>query len=320
MAPRMAGAMRPVAPAPPPAAPPSTEPVQISEDEEPAPALAWPRRFTLEPFAEPDRQAIIGELLRPGPMTFAQKADSIILSADSAAGQHLDAMAECGEPGCSCSRLKWPLVRPSFRQLITRLALPAERPLQYLGLASGLLLADAEILSGLSAAGATIGSITLVDAEYGKWRSQRDVAALAQLSGLFSPAPVTAFNTLPSFMEACGLHPERFKADVLVACDPSTHVAQLFRRFASEALAERGHAFLLLNGGKHGTSTRVWRRVAPGAASTRADALAASDAALGLEEVVLSKPSDRSEGETHMRSVFDRDALAWEAEVRRQGG
>ena len=126
--------------------------------------------------------------------------------------------------------------------MITRLALPAERPLQYLGLASGLLLADAEILSGLSAAGATIGSITLVDAEYGKWRSQRDVAALAQLSGLFSPAPVTAFNTLPSFMEACGLHPERFKADVLVACDPSTHVAQLFRRFASETLAERGHA------------------------------------------------------------------------------
>jgi hypothetical protein len=294
----------------------------MTAESAPTPPLSWPRRFTLEPIA--GRMAIMEDLtMQPSPSVFVQKGDSIVLGAESSAGQHLSAMAECGEQGCSCSRLHWPLVRPAFRKLIVHHA-PAERPLKYLGLASGLLLSDAEILSGLSQAGATIGSIMLVDAEYGKYRSQRDVAALAQLSRLFAPTPVTAFNTLPSFIEACTLQPERFKSDVLVASDPSTHVAQLFKRFASEALAEGGYAFLLLNGGKHGTSTRVWRRVPPRAmpsAADRDDALAVSDASLGLEEVKIPPtPSERSEGELFMRRVFDRDALAWEAEVTAQMG
>ena len=303
-------------------APPASAPSKPLES-------AWPRNFT-RPAAsggvppEALRALIRHDLLRPAPGVFTVRGDAAVLSSSCTAGAWLGALAECSSEGCSCSRHVFPLVRPLFRDTVVRCVLAAAggaRPnVRYVGVGSGLLLADAEILSGLVEAGAQVSSITLVDAGYGTYK-ERDSMALAQLGSLFSPAPVVAFDSLSRFGEACTSQPDRYgHATVLVACDPSTAVAQLIKQVASVALAQGGHAFLLLNGGRLGASTRAWVRGEPAPPAvpalhaaeelSLAAKLAASDAALGLREVDVGDAALDSEEGAHLRKLFDRDTLA----------
>jgi hypothetical protein len=133
--------------------------------------LQWPRVFHEPPLPEAVRAGAAHDLLRPAPGVFVRCADSTVLSRDCAAGAWLGAFAECGEAGCACNRLTQPAVRRQFREAIVRHVLRAlhqggERPtVRYVGLGSGLLLSDAELLCALQEGGATIESITLVDAD-----------------------------------------------------------------------------------------------------------------------------------------------------------
>lgn len=270
--------------------------------------LAWPHDFTiLRPImSEAVRQQICHELMKPADGLFVAKGNSaIVLSESSTAGAWLGSMAECGEAGCACSRLAFPTVRPRFRSAISQ---HTPREVHYVSLASGQLLADADILAALLDGGAEIRSISLIDAGYARTNNQRDVAALRQLAALAHPARVTAFDSVGSYAESCGA-----RANVLVANDPATTMALVFKRLASHALIEGGHAFLLLNGGQMGASVRVWRRVTlPQAANGRGLPTTSPecDAALGLEEVDVEGATPANDGgEQRLREIFDRDAL-----------
>ena len=201
--------------------------------------------------------------------------------------------------------------------------------MEYVSLAGGLLLTDAEILSGLIEGGATLHSVASVDSGYARANNERDVAALTQLGALLAPAALTAYDSVASYVAR---NASARRASLVVASDPSTDMARILKRFASAVLRDGGVACLLLNGGEMGASMRAWRRVpampspSPPAPPPPHDAdrgvddlaahLAASDAALGLQEVqvLLTPPRDGhaanlSEGERRLRGLFDRDAL-----------
>lgn len=322
-------------------------PAHIGEKQR-APLLAhasssWPRDFTCHEAALCDdvKKQIRHDLLhaRPEAMIFVPAGKSAVaLSRTSKAGSFLGALAECGAAGCSCSRLTQPRVRARFRETIVELVLAvaagdggadgraaASPSLHYVSLASGLLLPDAEILSGLVEAGATILSVGSVDSGYSRPNNERDLAALSQLGGLVAPASLTAYASVGSFVAASATHGRR--ANLVVASDPATDVARVFKRFASAVLRDGGLAFLLLNGGPMGASTRVWRRrpacPPPGVAtstSSTAISLATSDAALGLEELEVPGHAVAAarEGEMRLRELFDRDCI--EDFVRCMGG
>ena len=262
------------------------------------------RRELLEGVADGERRVFV-----------AKGSSAIVLDECTTAGAWLRAMAECGEPGCACSRLSFPRVRPLFREII---AARAPREVRYVSLAAGQLLADADILCSLVGAGATIRSISLVDAGYARPSNQRDVAALNQLAALMHPARVTAYDSLGGYAEACAADGYE-RPNVLVANDPATPMALVFKRFASHALVEGGHAFLLLNGGDMGASARAWRK---GATTTGLDAArlpstaAECDVALGLEELPVevggdaaTPPPGGAGGAQRLRGLFDRDSL-----------
>ena len=151
-------------------------------------------------------------------------------------------------------------------------------------------------------------------------------AARVRQSSLLAPATVLAFNSVPSYIEACRLEPQRYgEANVVVACDPATVVADRFKGFASGALCDGGVGAILLNGGRAGASARAWvRREAPsirpvgGGAAAAAPAqhashaalLAASDASLGLVEVEGFAGGATTDGERYVRDAFDRSSLA----------
>lgn len=182
----------------------------------------------------------------------------------SAPGLWLSALRECGDPTCSCFRLQLNHSRRRFVQFVTRQALArfGAAPIQYVSLACGRLLTDAEILSGLIEGGATIASVTLVDSQYG-----HDVhgyaAVFEQLSRFFAPIPFIAFHSLRIQRE----HAVPNSAHVLVACDAGEAISKGLRRTASALLTEGGLAATLMNGGRFGSTTRAWVRQASDAAT-----------------------------------------------------
>jgi hypothetical protein len=61
-------------------------------------------------------------------------------SSETLACRWLGALAECGDPLCSCHRLAWPHIRPTFARVIAETALgAAPRALRYVSLGSGML-------------------------------------------------------------------------------------------------------------------------------------------------------------------------------------
>lgn len=63
------------------------------------------------------------------------------------------ALGECADPGCYCNRLQQPRTRERFRQLLLSCSARREavRPLRYVSVGSGGLLADLELIACLEA-------------------------------------------------------------------------------------------------------------------------------------------------------------------------
>ena len=119
----------------------------------------------------------------------------------------LASLAECGHTECFCTRSTYPWVRRRFREEVVSRAVEArarrEQPfangrLTYVGLGSGLLLGDLDVLMGLQAAGFVIEHATFVDTDYD--RNCHD--ALAQMASYLSPGQVLAFSSHAAYVDA----------------------------------------------------------------------------------------------------------------------
>ena len=223
-----------------------------------------------------------------------QLADSrVSLAPDGPAHLVLSALSECGEMDCACCRARDPRARPFFRRgVVRRFAIHhAGSPLRYCSVGAGLLLSDAEILSGLiEDAGATVESVELVDSEdlYDGSAAAHD--ALRQLAAFVAPASVRAYTSMEALVSRA--EEEGRGINLLVACDAGTDVSRAFKRTASAVLCDGGLALTLMNGGDRGVTMRGWRRL-PGATPSVAEAppwpAPQVDETLRLEEMDLRR-------------------------------
>lgn len=202
------------------------------------------------------RKALLAEDQRD---LFVPRArESVGLAPDSAPGRWLGALAECGDAACSCCRLNDPRSRPAFREHVVRYALEAARgdPIRYVSLSSGLLLTDAEILSGIIEAGGALESITLVDSQYAAEDFlARHAPALAQLARFFAPAACLAYHSVRALETAAAA-----TAHIVIACDAGEAVTRSLPATASALLMPGGAALTMMNGGRFGSTTRAWMR------------------------------------------------------------
>lgn len=126
-----------------------------------------------------------------------------------AAAQHdellpLASMAECGHAECACTRFVHPRVRRRFREEVVRRAHAARdrgavpSQLRYIGVGSGLLLGDLDVLMGLQAAGFTIEMAIFIDTDY----LEHCHGALREMELYLEPARVVAFASAPDYLAA----------------------------------------------------------------------------------------------------------------------
>ena len=278
----------------------------------------WPKVFRVTD-ANPEsvraqKQMARSELLTRDDL-FIRRGHAVGLdTAKGAPGKWLSALAECGDASCSCCRLSQPRARRAFCQYVVQsvLAVCGEHvPIRYVSLACGDALTDAEILSGLIEGGGTLESITLVDSRYAERFSEHS-AALSQLASFFSPCELVAFHSLQLLLRHADPKsavsppvPHAAGAHVIIACDAGEAVSKGIRQTASTLLAEGGLAFVLMNGGKFGSTTRAWaRRAAPRAhglsggdlsgagAPSRGGGYDHCDASLGLVELAVPREPD----------------------------
>ena len=92
---------------------------------------------------------------------FTLRGDRVVLSPNGPASQSLGLLSECGEATCACCRAVDHRARPFFRRGVVNwaVALGFAPSVRYVSVGAGLLLTDAEIISGLIEGGATIESI-----------------------------------------------------------------------------------------------------------------------------------------------------------------
>ena len=259
----------------------------------------------------------------------------VSLAENSPAFPLLSALSECGELTCACCRARDPRARSFFRRGVIRqfthqvLAGGARHvAVRYVSLGAGLLLTDAEILSGLiEDAGARVESVHLVDCE-ALYTTTEAHEALRQLAAFVAPATVVAHTSVDSLVRSAndvngggggdssgdggggdgngsivgseGQAPEWFTgraqaqalANLVVACDAGTDVSRALKRTASTVLCEGGIALTLMNGGPNGVTMRGWKRLA-GATPSLEDVPPwphpQEDAAFHLEEIDLRR-------------------------------
>ena len=244
---------------------------------------------------------------------FITRGHAVGLDTASAPGKLLSALRECGDATCSCCRLSCPRARRAFCQHVVESVLAARgdhEPIRYVSLGCGDALTDAQILSGLLEGGGILESVTLVDSRYGDHFPEH-AAALSQLASFFAPCECVAFHSLRLLLERADPNlavtpsvPHAAGAHVIIACDAGEAVSKGIRQTASTLLAEGGLAFVLMNGGKYGSTTRAWARTAAsargpsgdhgaaGAAGGRGGSRQNHDARLGLVELAVPREPD----------------------------
>ena len=175
---------------------------------------------------------------------------------------------ECGDASCSCYRLKHPIVRSSFRNLvITRTADVLQESMaegregvrvRYVSIGCGRLLTDFEILCGLVEKGLPIESIVLCDTAYASIESYRHV--FERLAGFIDAAHLAVFSSIDALERALRASPKSFGlASAFVHCDAEDIRTEKSEDLAKLALAEGGMLFRLHNNG-FGTR-KMWRLV-----------------------------------------------------------
>jgi hypothetical protein len=195
----------------------------------------------------------------------------------------LASLAECGHASCACSRVQFPSTRKRFREeLVRRVAAAVELQalpsnIVYVGLGSGLLLGDLDVMMGLQEAGVTIEEAAFIDTDY----REHCHSALAEVASYLSPARVVAFSSAADYAAARlrGLQPA---AHCFVQIDVAELALTESLTLSTVALAKDGLGFVLANR-HHSTLVPMvsWRRVGgPLAATAAAAAEALSPPAL----------------------------------------
>ena len=113
----------------------------------------------------------------------------------------LASLAECGHSECACTRSRFPWVRRRFREEVTRRAVAARASgtlsssISYVGLGSGLLLGDLDVIMALQDEGFTIANATFVDSDY----REHCHGALAEMADYLAPSRVKAYTSAADY-------------------------------------------------------------------------------------------------------------------------
>lgn len=136
----------------------------------------------------------------------------------------LASLAECGHKECACTRSLNPWIRHQFREELVDRALAAQRSgsisadgrINYVGVGSGLLLGDLDVIAGLQEAGFAIAHATFIDPDY-RTNCQ---GALAEMASYLAPAEMASCCSAAEYAFS-RLHGELPAADLFVQIDVS---------------------------------------------------------------------------------------------------
>ena len=238
-----------------------------------------------------ERLELCKRVLRGGPEVFVTFKNELRLGYDvnstiaaERVGRWVNALGECADPGCPCSRAQRPGVREAFRVHVTALATIALRgrsSIRYTSLASGMLLTDFEMLVALEDTGCAVSQIVFVDTLYGSQGPSRQgkarqgpqsraQLAANQVAAFFPSAALTLFESLGAYEAACSIGSYvASDTDLLLASDPASVVVEAFPRIAAAALAPHGLACALFADYSTippGTLTRCYQKSSSGCA------------------------------------------------------
>ena len=134
----------------------------------------------------------------------------------------LASLAECGHRECACTRTLHPWVRHRFREALVERALAAQRSgdipsdgrIHYVGVGSGLLLGDLDVIAGLQEAGFVIAHASFIDPDY----ATSCQGALAEMASYLAPAEMAVCCSAAEYAFS-RLHGELPAADLFVQID-----------------------------------------------------------------------------------------------------